>query len=188
MPLLSGFLSSRLWSLILKEVRQILKNRQIIFLLLFPPTVQLLVFGLVLSPEVNHLSLGVVDHSHSPASREFVANLTANDVFDLQALYARSADLGQQVRTGQISTGVVIPPDFADRLATHQRVDVQVLLDGVDANTAGIASGYLGQIVNHYGQSLVGGATRPVTMAVRFLYNPGLISSWFFVPGVMGVP
>ncbi|MFZ4639187.1 MAG: ABC transporter permease [Nodosilinea sp.] len=187
MPLLSGFLSSRLWSLILKEVRQILKNRQIIFLLLFPPTVQLLVFGLVLSPEVNHLSLGVVDHSHSPASREFVANLTANDVFDLQALYARSADLGQQVRTGQISTGVVIPPDFADRLATHQRVNVQVLLDGVDANTAGIASGYLGQIVNHYGQSLVGGATRPVTMAVRFLYNPGLISSWFFVPGVMGV-
>ena len=76
---LRTFLQSRLWSLILKEIQQILRNRQIIFLLLFPPTVQLLVFGLALNPEVTHLSLSVVDYSQSPASREFIATLTAND-------------------------------------------------------------------------------------------------------------
>lgn len=187
MTVFAGFLRSRLWSLMVKEIRQILKNRQIIFLLLFPPTVQLLIFGLVLSPEVTHLSLGVVDYSHSPASREFVAHLTANSLFDLEGLYGRAMDLGQRVETGQITVGVVIPPDFADRLATHQSVDLQVLLDGVDANTAGIAAGYLEQIVNHYGQGLVGMGAQPVQVAVRFLYNPGLISSWFFVPGMMGV-
>ena len=187
MVVITRFLRSRLWPLILKEVWQILKNRQIIFLLLFPPTVQLLVFGLVLSPEVTHLSLGVVDYSQTPASREFVAHLTANQVFDLQAVYPRSLDLAQRVETGQLATGVVIPPDFADRLANHQSVDVQVLVDGVDANTAGIASGYLEQIVNHYGRGLVGARVLPAQVAVRFLYNPGLISSWFFVPGVMGV-
>ncbi|MGG6241125.1 ABC transporter permease [Nodosilinea sp. AN01ver1] len=181
--------NSRFWSLMLKEIRQILKNRQIIFLLLFPPTVQLLVFGLALNPAVDHLSLGVVDYSHSPASREFVANLVANDVFELQSFQPSVGMLGQQVRRGQISTGLVIPPDFGDRLTAGQSVDVQVLIDGVDANTAGIASGYMQQMINRYGQTLAPGLPTdiPVEVSAQFLYNPGLLSSWFFVPGVIGV-
>lgn len=181
----------RLWPLMLKEIRQILKNRQIIFLLLFPPTVQLLVFGLALNPAVDHLSLGVVDYNPSLASRDFVSALVANDVFEIRSFQPSTADLGQQVRTGHISTGLVIPPEFAERLAAGQQVDVQVLIDGVDANTAGIARGYMGQMITRYGQSLRqrSGQTLdpPVETAVRFLYNPGLLSSWFFVPGVIGV-
>ena len=184
---LRTFLQSRLWSLILKEIQQILRNRQIIFLLLFPPTVQLLVFGLALNPEVTHLSLSVVDYSQSPASREFIATLTANDTFQIQSYQSSVNALGQQVRTGRVSTGLVIPPDFADRLTANKTVDVQVLIDGVDANTAGIANGYMQQLINRYGQSLRQMPAMPVEIATRFLYNPGLLSSWFFVPGVMGV-
>ena len=76
-------LPSRLWPLILKEIRQILKNKQIIFLLLFPPTVQLLVFGLALNPEVTGLSLGVVDYDNSFRSRDFVSTLVENNVFEI---------------------------------------------------------------------------------------------------------
>jgi ABC-2 type transport system permease protein len=178
---------SRLWSLILKEIRQILKNKQIIFLLLFPPTVQLLIFGLALNPEVNHLSLGVTDYSNSPQSRDFVATLVANDRFDLTASPANIAALESQVRTGKLSTALVIPPDFADSLAADKTVNVQVFIDGVDANTAGIAGSYIQQSINAYGQSLQSLSSLPVEVAVRFLYNPGLLSSWFFVPGVIGV-
>lgn len=187
MNLFRSFLQSRLWALILKEIRQILKNRQVIFLLLFPPTVQLLVFGLALDPDVTHLSLGVTDYSNSPDSREFVATIVANEVFEIKSFQPIVEALGQQVRTGQISTGLVIPPDFDDRLTAGKSVDVQVLIDGVDANTAGIAGGYIQQLVNRYGQSLGQAPTLPVQTAVRFLYNPGLLSSWFFVPGVIGV-
>jgi ABC-2 type transport system permease protein len=178
---------TRLWPLILKEIRQILKNKQIIFLLLFPPTVQLLVFGLALNPDVNHLSLGVVDYSNSADSREFVATLVANDVFEIESYAQRESDLAQQVRTGKISTGLVIPPDFEHDLAAGKPTDVQVFIDGVDANTAGIARGYMNQLVNRYGQSLNQVDEQPVDTQVRFLYNPGLLSSWCFVPGVIGV-
>jgi len=70
-------------------------------------------------------------------------------------------------------------------------------VDGVDANTAGIASGYIRQIVNQYSRQLgppIGSSqssrTRPsqsplIEPQVKFLYNPGLVSSWFFVPGVL---
>ncbi|MEL7360042.1 MAG: ABC transporter permease [Cyanobacteria bacterium J06560_6] len=188
MNLLHALFDTRLWPLILKEVRQILKNKQIIFLLLFPPTVQLLVFGLALNPDVSHLSLGVVDYNNSSASRDFVAALVANDSFDINGYQTREADLGQQVRKGDISTGLVIPPDFDRRLTAGKSVDVQVLIDGVDANTAGIASGYIKQIINRYAQGInTTDFVPPVQTAVSFLYNPGLQSSWFFVPGVMGV-
>ncbi len=181
------FLDTRLWPLILKEVRQILKNKQIIFLLLFPPTVQLLVFGLALNPDVTGLSLGVVDYSNSASSREFVAALVANDAFDLEAYQPRAADLAQSVRKGEISTGLVIPPDFERQLKSQETADVQVFIDGVDANTAGIASGYMSQLINQYGQRLGQTTVTPLQTSVIFLYNPGLLSSWFFVPGVIGV-
>ncbi|MFZ9737547.1 MAG: ABC transporter permease [Prochlorotrichaceae cyanobacterium] len=187
MNLLRTLQNSRLLALILKEIQQLLRNRQIIFLLLFPPTIQLLIFGIALNPEVTHLSLGVVDYSNSPESREFVATIVANDIFQPPAFYPKVATLEQQVRQGNISTGLVIPPDFVDKLAADQSVDLQVFIDGVDANTAGIASGYIQQIINRYGQTLQQVPDLPVEIATRFLYNPGLLSSWFFVPGVMGV-
>jgi ABC-2 type transport system permease protein len=182
-----SFLKSRLWSLILKEIQQILKNRQILFLLLFPPTVQLLIFGIALNPAVDHLSLGVVDYSNTLESRNFITRIVANEVFDLKTTPPRIGDLEQQVRTGQISTGLVIPNNFAEQLAHNETADLQVFIDGVDANTAGIASGYMQQLINNYGQALTGVTQLPVEVAVRFLYNPGLLSSWFFVPGMIGV-
>jgi ABC-2 type transport system permease protein len=68
------------------------------------------------------------------------------------------------------------------------------LLDGVDANTAGIANGYINQIVNSANRQLAVSANRTgqvpvqvVSPQISFAYNPGLISSWFFVPGVIAL-
>ena len=186
---LFSYLSSfRLWPLMVKEVQQILRNKQIVFLLLFPPTLQLLVFGLALNPEVTGLRLGIVDYSRSAASRELIAALVENNVFEVRTYAASQAELGEQVSKGQITTGIVIPPDFSEELTGSQPAHIQVLIDGVDANTAGIARGYVQQIINRYSQSLNMQIQRPpVETQVKFLYNPGLLSSWFFVPGVIGV-
>jgi len=188
MRYLRRLLSTRLVALMVKEVQQILRNRQIVFLLLFPPTVQLLVFGLALNPEVTGLSLGITDYSRSADSRELVSALVENDVFKVSRYESRQADLGEQVRTGRITAGLVIPPDFSQDLSDRQPAHVQVLIDGVDANTAGIAQGYMKQIINRYNQARrAEAASPPVETEVKFLYNPGLLSSWFFVPGVIGV-
>ncbi|MHC5761059.1 ABC transporter permease [Nostoc sp.] len=83
--------------------------------------------------------------------------------------------------------GIIIPPDFPKKLA-NRKAEIQVFIDGVDANTAGIARSYITQIIQQYNLSLADNqANIPVSTQVVFLYNPGLTSSWFFVPGVMGV-
>lgn len=198
-----GLFESRFWALVLKEINQILKNRQLIFLLLFPPTVQLLVFGFALNPDVQNLKLGVVDFANTETSRELVSALTENKIFVAERYSTRQETLGQQVERGQVTAGLVIPPEFDRDLRQGRPAQVQILIDGVDANTAGIAGGYITQIVNQYSQSLdasLGGryprsaslgqfdrASPLVEPQVTFLYNPGLLSSWFFVPGVLGL-
>jgi len=188
MKLLTRFLESRFWAIAVKEINQILHNKQLIFLLLFPPTVQLLIFGFALSPDVDQLALGVVDYATTYESRELVQSLTANDIFEVQYQGIDEKELVRQVETGRLTTGLIIPPDFNRQLNRGNTARVQVFIDGVDANTAGIASGYLGQILNNYSLSLLPNPPMlPVETRSVFFYNPGLISSWFLVPGVMGI-
>ena len=188
MNLIRRLFESRFWALTLKEIRQILKNRQLIFLLIFPPTVQLLIFGLALSPDVDHLSLGVIDYANTAESREFISALVENQVFEVAAVPSDQTALEQQVKNGQLTVGLVIPPEFDRDLNQGESTDIQVFIDGVDANTAGIANGYINQIVNQYTRNTNPQfPAPPVETQTRFLYNPGLISSWFFVPGVIGM-
>lgn len=182
------FFNSRFWALAVKEINQILRNKQLIFLLIFPPTIQLLIYGAALNPEVHFLKLGIVDYANSQTSRELVAAITENRIFIPENYLFSEKVLGEQVRQGEITAGLVIPPDFDRRLNNGQTAEVQVLIDGVDANTAGIASGYLSQIVSQYARHLnVNPPPIAIDPEVNFLYNPGLISSWFFVPGVLGL-
>ena len=73
--------SSHLWALILKETREILRNKYLLFLILVPPTIQLLILGAALDPQVRNLTLATVDHAQTKQSRGLVAALTASGVF-----------------------------------------------------------------------------------------------------------
>lgn len=171
-----------------KEIRQLLRNKQLLFLLVFPPTIQLCLYGLILSPDVTQVKLGVVDQSKIQASRELISALTENKVFIVDRYVDSQKDLGKLVQQGTISAGLNIPPEFGRDLHRDKGAKVQILVDGVDAYTAGIASSYIGQILYEYNRSLLyANIPDPITPQIIFLYNPGLISSWFFVIGVMGL-
>ena len=175
------------WALVRKEINQILRNKQLIILLIVPPTVQLLLYGFALNPDVHNLKLGVIDYANVADSRELVSAMTSNRIFTLESVPTSEKNLSQQVEEGKLDVGVIIPPDFPRKLA-QKTAEIQVFIDAVNANTAGIASNYMNQIVQQYNLSLEQGTrSPPVSPQVVFLYNPGLISSWFFVPGVMGL-
>jgi ABC-2 type transport system permease protein len=184
----SQFFASRFWALVQKEIRQILRNKQLIVLLIFPPTIQLLVYGFALNPDVHHLKLGVVDYAQTAETRSLVSAFTNNQVFDATTITLDENKLKQQIETGKLTAALVIPPEFSRDLSKGKSANIQVFIDGVDANTAGIASGYINQIIQQFGlQYLNRNATIPVSAQVIFFYNQGLTSSWFFVPGVMGL-
>ncbi len=185
---IKSLFNSRVLSLVIKEFRQILRSKETLVLLIIPPTVQMLLYGFALNPDVHYIKLGVVDYAHTYESRELVSSLTENKVFLADKFMSNAQDLGEQVRQGKVTAGLIIPPDFNQNLMAAKPAEVQVLIDAVDANTAGIAQGYLNQIISQFNQRLFPNTAPPlIDTQTTFLYNPGLSSSWFFVPGVLGL-
>ena len=186
--LLEGLLGPRLCALIVKETRQILRDKQQLFLLTFPPIVQICLYGFALSPDVQDLRLAVVDQCKSYKSRELTSALIENRVFKIAKSPEDLNDMMRSIERGKVDAGVVIPPDFDRKISQGHTASIQLIIDAVDANTAGIAQGYATQMISSYSRKLeTNPRTRPVQSQVTYVYNPGLISSWFFVPGVLGL-
>ena len=102
------------------------------------------------------------------------------------------------INRSSLDAGLVMPYDFADRLHRRSPVDVQIVLNAVNANTAAIGLGYAQGILQTYNLSLAGRGVRlqtsstssaPLSIVHRtaFLYNPGLVYAWFMVTGTFGV-
>ncbi|HEY9789672.1 MAG TPA: ABC transporter permease [Candidatus Obscuribacterales bacterium] len=173
-------------SLINKELRQILRNKQILAMLLVTPTLQMLAYGLALNPDVKDLNLGVIDFAATPDSRELVAALVENKVFDLKPSGGSTEELYKRVDDGAVDAGLVIPPEFQRLIAAGKTATVQVVLSAVDANSAGIAAAYISQIIFQFNRTLVH-VPEPVSPQISFIYNPGLNATWFFVPAVIAM-
>jgi ABC-2 type transport system permease protein len=186
--LLFSWINECLWSLILKEFRQILRNRQLIALLIFPATLQLLIFGFALNPDVSQLKISILDASKTQLSRSLISTLLESKIFSVP-IYAESArTVTQNLESGSVDVGIIIPPNFAKRIRQENEAHIQVLINGIDANTAGISKGYISQIIEEYNHHLKTDTFHElIRPEIRFLYNPGLVSSWFIVPGVLGL-
>jgi ABC-2 type transport system permease protein len=208
---LNRILNLRLWALFVKEFHQIRRNRRLVVLLVIPPTLNIILFGLALNPTFENLRLGVVDYSRTPESRELVSAFSEGLVFKANAYYASAEELGQAIGRSELDAGLVVPRDFAEKRARRETVEVQILVDAVNANTATIAGGYAARIIASLNQkiaisqpprpppatdapgagdapvftNLAGRAT--VTPRLTLLYNPGLKSSWFITTGMIGL-
>jgi drug efflux transport system permease protein len=176
-----------------KEFNQIRRDRRLASSLILPPTLQLLLFGFALSANVTNLRLGVVDESKTPESRELIATLTESRSFRLAGYYFSSAELGKAISRGDLDAGAVIPYDFARNLVRGRTTSIQLLLNAMNANTAAIGQGYAEGVIRQYNVSLIRDGARftpargQVLLQPTFLYNPGLVDSWFIATGVFGL-
>jgi len=195
---LERILNWRVWPLFRKEMRQIRRNHKLVAMMVIPPTLNLVLLGFAMNPEVTNLRLGVVDESRTAESRELVSAFTESRSFQLAGNYQSTAEIGRALSAGELDAGLVIPADFATERTRGQSADVQFLVDGVNSNTAAIAGGYAARIVADLNQHIAivrqsnvasAGRREPqrAFSRVSLLYNPGLKNSWFIVTGMIGM-
>lgn len=176
---------------VLKELRQIRRDRRLALSLIVPPMLQVLLFGFALDSDVRDLRLGVVDESRTLESRELVSAITENRTFRLAGSFATAAELERALASGRLDVGIVVPYDYVRLRARARPVTVQVLLNAANANTAQIAQGYVEGAVAWVNGRAGGRGERAearprVEVRPAVLYNPGLVNAWFIVTGVFG--
>jgi ABC-2 type transport system permease protein len=199
---LDRFLSYRMRALIKKEFDQIGRDRRLQISLILPPVLQLTLFGFALSASVSNVRLAVVDDSRSPESRELISTLTESKSFQLAGYYTSVDQLGDAVSRGDADAGVVVPYDYAHDLARRRPTTVQFLLNATNANTATISRAYAQGVIQSYNAGLAQQGIHvqveptagsdlsrrgQIQLQPDFLFNPGLVDSWFIVTGVLGL-
>ena len=187
----------RLLSIIRKEFIQIRRDPRTLALVLILPVMQLLLLGYAATNDVRNVPLGVFDQDRGPAARALLDAYRAADYFRITHDVDSEAELRKLVDQGRVRAGLIIPPDYSMRLRTRASASVIFVLDGSDptvASTALSASQLIGQahatriMEERLAKSgATGMAVPPIEVRTQIWYNPDLASTYFMVPGVMGM-
>ncbi|HED09388.1 MAG TPA: ABC transporter permease [Caldithrix abyssi] len=184
----------RIYYLVRKEFRQILREPAYIGILFIMPVVQIILLGYAITTDVKNIKVGIVDLDQSPMSERLVEAYTRNNSF----IYYGSTDdervLIRWLDDGRISLGMVIPLHFQRDLINGRQPDVQMVLDGVDGNSAGVVAAYAAQVTVALQKEWLpkvpplqkkAAALHITTIEPRMWYNPDLKSVNNIVPGII---
>lgn len=171
----------RTWSIIVKEFIQIRRDPRTLAIVVVMPLMQLVLFGYAINTTVDHIATVVVDEARDATSRGFVDALFNTGYFDRvgeaeSALAARDA-----IDAGRARVGVVIPPRFSYDVLQGRPAQAQLLIDGSDPNVAQTALLVAGTLA-----TARSGASA-IDLRPNVLYNPGLQSVNFMIPGLIGL-
>jgi ABC-2 type transport system permease protein len=186
----------RLKAVTKKELLHIVRDARSLYLALALPLVMLLLFGYALTLDVDRIPTYIYDQDGTPQSRELIDQFRGSRYFQVIGEIHDYKTVERGIDKNTILLGVVIPNNYSRHLLAGEETDVQLLVDGSDSNTAGIALGYAQIIVQSYAAQLRsnmqvrrGGQPLrvPVEPRIRVWYNSDLKSKNFIVPGLIAV-
>ena len=181
----------RLGAMARKEWIQLRRDLRSMILAFLLPIFLLLFFGYAITWDVRNVPVAVLDQDRSVASRELVRALVSSGYFTPEEYLASSSEIDDRLSRGAVMGVLTIPPGYAaDLKAPGHSPQVQLLLDGSDANTATIALGYADAIIARHGARILSAgrdAPLPITLETRTWYNPDLVSRHMIVPGLIAV-
>lgn len=183
-----------------KELRQTVRDRRMMALLLVAPAVQLFVFGFAVDFDVDRVPTVVVDRDDSRMSREHVRRLAADGTLALIGREHAVTDAERRLETGEAAVVLVIPEGFERDVVRGRRTTVQALVDGSNPTRANVAASTVaayfaersGDLVRLRVSRLAALGIQPprlpsLSVRSRVLFNPELESAVYMVPGVAAI-
>jgi ABC-2 type transport system permease protein len=180
-------------AIVRKEVRQTVRDRRIMFLLIAAPLLQTIALGFAVDFNFEKVPTLVVDLDRSEASRTYARRLLADRTLERRPGGGSPLAAAAQLAAGQAAAAVVLPTEVERSLLGDRAAEVQIVLDGTDPNRASVvanaATRYFGAAALELGRERLARAGLPPPPAIlavpRALYNPGLDTAPFMIPGVM---
>lgn len=169
----------RLSAIVVKELRQLRRDKLTFAMIAGIPLLQLVLFGYAINMDVRGIEAAVLDQANTASSREAVAEIASSQVLDLRYRLSSPQQIDQLLRQGKISAALVVPADFDARLQRQDRPPLQLIVDGSDQSVQASAR----QLAAY---PLPGWESRQGVEVVNF-YNPERLAPLNTVPGLLGV-
>ncbi len=186
----------RLAAVARKESIHVIRDWRSLTLALAIPLIMILLYGYALTLDLRQVPTVVWDQSRTVQSRELLSLFQGSPYFSLVGYHDSYRDLQLDIDRGQAMVAIIIPGDFADKVQSGKHVDIQVIVDGSDANTSRLATGYATTIGMVYARNVGsqrmeikgrGKLNPPVELVQRSWYNPDLRSQNVLIPGIIAL-
>ncbi|TCK62540.1 ABC transporter permease [Seleniivibrio woodruffii] len=176
----------RLKAVAVKEFIHIIRDWRSLFLAVAIPVMLILLFGYALNTDLKNIPTAVADYSDTPQSRELISLFDGSDYFHVTARADGFDDIQKLMREQKALVGIIIKKDFAKKLLRHEATEVQVLVDGSDANTGRMALNYVQALSVIYNTKITAKAAY-MGVQPRAWYNQGMVSTYMIVPGILAI-
>ncbi|MEJ2486826.1 MAG: ABC transporter permease [Anaerolineales bacterium] len=185
------------WAVTRKEVNHIIRDPYTLFLVLFSPTLLMLLMAYALTVDLKNIPVAVMDQDQTQLSKSFIERITAGEDLTLYSVVEDMDEIDVLLQRGDIKAAVIIGPGFTDDLVGFKKVRLQMIIDGTEPESGGFAVDHIGlrteefisnMFESHLSQLGVSEASlQPIDLRVRAWFNPSLKSRNDLVPGLLSI-
>ncbi|WP_286292602.1 ABC transporter permease [Methylomarinovum tepidoasis] len=183
-------MNRRLPALIRKEFIQVVRDPSSIAIAFVLPVILLLLFGYGVSLDAKRVPLALIAERPSPETQSLFSGFYRSEYF-VPVPMADMAGAERLLVEGEIKGIVYLQSDFLRRLKTGGGAPIQLIVNGIDANTARLVQGYVTGVWLQWLQHRALEDRLPPAQAIdlqqRIWYNPEVESRNFLVPGLIAV-
>lgn len=181
----------RVATLIIKELRTLLRDKKSRIIIIMPVLIQVLIFPFAATLEITNARIGVFDEDAGEHSIELTQRLAAARNFSGLRHIRDDRSAKDAVDAQDILLLVRFPAGFSRDIGAGTGSSILVVMDGRRSNAAQIAMNYLRDIAAAYQKEILAaspGAPRIESELVfRNWYNPNLDYKWFVLPSLIAL-
>ncbi len=185
----------RILAIARKEVRQLKRDTRMLYVLFVFPFVLLILFGYAINFDVHHIKMVVYDLDKSEYTRDFIDRLTSSNYFELIGHIDSESKIREVLDQGEAQAVLVFPHDFSRNIYSGRQAKIQILVAGIDANTASVISNYMNAATSTFSFKIMEKAFavrgreayQPINLEPRFWFNPDLNSTLYLIPGLISM-
>lgn len=187
----------RIFAILQKETRQLLRDRTTLTMVIMIPLVQLILFGYAINTNIRHISVALVDQAQNSYSHELAQDLEVSQVVTITQHYSNMQTAENALIEGKFQAILFIPKDLANRLIHHPsfnpKADIntarpvaQWVVDASDTVVANAISGLRNFPLSRLSSNKVQTTVPPTIQQVNY-FNQELRSAVNTVPGLLGI-
>jgi ABC-2 type transport system permease protein len=179
---------SALFGLLRKETYHILRDRRTLFVLIFMPIAQVMLFGFSIRTDVRDVRMVVVDPTPDATTLELRDRFAAGGIFRVIAVAQTDRPLDHLFHTDSAQVALMFQPGFGEHLAAGDPAQLLVITDATEPNTGSARQAYVNAVIQQYesDRGHASGGVRIVPQA-RSRFNPTRESTNLFIPGLMAM-
>ncbi len=179
----------RVFYLLRKELTEIFRQKEMLFLMFVAPVIQTVLLGYVVTTDIKNIPVEIVNLSKNKSAQRMINRIESSPLFDVKSVVNQPQNYIAEFKRGRVRSIIVFRDGYDTKHKPLNYPEIQILMDGVDSNTALIAAGYFNGITKKYILEDIAKKDVKFPLESRTLirFNPNLKSINYMGPGIVAL-